>query len=97
MIQYFQRHHGSSNRTDKTKETEPTSGEEYVEKMFHVIQGVSPLPTVNHCYVATDDVAAVKEIKSALKRANIFCTVHALQMSKQGGGICTKQRQKTLQ
>jgi Alpha-(1,6)-fucosyltransferase N- and catalytic domains len=67
-------------RTDKVNtESRLYKGEEYVAK----IHSIAPNVTFDHCYVMTDDVAAVEEVKMALEASNILCHVHTMSHKAQ--------------
>ena len=80
-------------RTDKKREVNPSTAAEYVDRLLKVFVEMNKIPFADHCYVATDDVIAVEEIKSELKRAGVLCTVHSLQT----GMVVRKDRGKFAQ
>jgi hypothetical protein len=66
-------------RTDKEKEAKPTAASEYVDRLLKVFVSMDQIPVIHHCYVATDNVTAVDEVKIELIRAGVLCTVYSIQ------------------
>jgi len=64
------------------------SADSYVDKMLQVMSQDNDDNNNNmpqHCFVASDDYAAVEELRSALQRRHVPCTLHTLTQPTQRG------------
>jgi hypothetical protein len=81
-------------RSDKVEQGESAAftGQQYVEKLLQVAPGVD----FGHCYVATDDQAAVGEVAQALQEAGITCQTWSLPDDDKKGGKEGKWKRSTF-
>lgn len=65
------------------KESRVYPGSHYVDKLLQITQE----EPIDHCFVASDDYAAVEEVAVALRERNVNCKVHTLTSKSETGAV----------
>jgi hypothetical protein len=60
-------------------------GSTYVDKLVQVLATTSNNKPLDHCFIASDDYAAVEEVTESLKEQNLNCTIHTLTTTLENG------------
>jgi len=60
-------------------------GMKYVDKVLSAQAELGDNRTLENCFVATDDYAAVVEVKEALLQRNVTCNLHTLTQAEEAG------------